>query len=252
MNPNRVIQLAMKTGSLLLESGAETYRVEDTVVRICNTYGMSDTSCFCTQTGIMLSSVYDGNSFAQVARIQSRSTNLDRIGNLNQLSRDAKVIALDDYAKRLDEIVATKTYSLLMNIVFAGICTFGFTLINQGSIQDAIAGFTLGGIVRFCTLYLENKGLNSFFTTSGCAFIITMSAVILESMNLITNRNTVIVGAIMLLVPGLSITNALRDSIAGDLVSGTARAVEAFLIAVAVAVGSGIAMTIWLSLGGII
>lgn len=252
MNPNKVIQLSMKTGSLLLESGAETYRVEDTIVRICNTYGMSDTSCFCTQTGIMVSSICEGTTYAQVARIQSRSTNLDRIGKLNQLSRDANIITLETFETRLQGILETKTYSLWVNILFAAICTFGFTLINQGSIQDAIAGFTLGGLVRFCTLFLEKKGLNSFFTTSGCAFIITMSAVILENYNLITNRNTVIVGAIMLLVPGLSITNALRDSIAGDLVSGTARAVEALLIAVAVALGSGIAMTIWISLGGII
>lgn len=252
MNPNKVIQLAMKTGSLLLESGAETYRVEDTIVRICNTYGMVETNCFCTQTGIMLSSIYDGTTYSQVARIQNRSTNLDRIGNLNQLSRDAISIELTEFERRLNKIIATKTYSVLMNILFASICTFGFTLIFKGQLSDAVAGFLLGGLVRYLTLFLESKELNSFFNISVCAFFITISALVLENYNLIANRNTVIVGTIMLLVPGLAITNAIRDSIAGDLVSGTARAVEALLIAVAVALGSGIAMTIWLSLGGII
>ncbi|MFV0550795.1 MAG: threonine/serine exporter ThrE family protein [Anaerorhabdus sp.] len=252
MNPNKVIQLAMKTGSLLLESGAETYRVEDTIVRICSTYGMTDTSCFCTQTGIMMSSIFDGTTYSQVARIQSRSTNLDRIGNLNQLSRDACSIELPEYEKRLNDIISTKTYSVFMNILFASICTFGFTLLYRGKLGDAFVGLILGGIVRYCTLYLESKGLNSFFNTSGCAFLITLTALLLENYHLIASRNTVIIGTIMLLVPGLAITNAIRDSIAGDLVSGTARAVEALLIAVAVALGSGIALTIWLSLGGII
>ncbi|MEG2834573.1 threonine/serine exporter family protein [Anaerorhabdus sp.] len=252
MNPNKVIQLAIKAGSLLLESGAETYRVEDTIVRICNNYEMVDTNCFCTQTGIMLSSIYDGTTYSQVARISTRSTNLDRIGKINQLSRDARILNVEQFESQLNHIVETKTYSLLTNVLFAGICTFGFALLFRGTWIDALCAFILGAIVRYCTLLFEAKELNSFFTISMSAIFITLSALIFEQIHLIANRNTVIISTIMLLVPGLAITNAIRDSIAGDLVSGTARGVEALLIAIAVALGSGIAMTIWISLGGMI
>lgn len=252
MNPNKVIQLAIKAGSLLLESGAETYRVEDTIVRICDNYKMVDTNCFCTQTGIMLSSIYDGTTYSQVARINKRSTNLDRIGRINQLSRDAKILDIKDFEKQLNEIMQTKTYSLVTNVLFAGICTFGFALLFKGTLIDALCSFGLGALVRYLTLFFESKELNSFFNISMCAIFITFTALILEQVGIIENRNTLIISTIMLLVPGLAITNAIRDSIAGDLVSGTARGVEALLIAIAVALGSGIAMTIWISLGGLI
>ena len=62
--------------------------------------------------------------------------------------------------------------------------------------------------------------------------------------------DTVTISSIMLLVPGLLITNAIRDTIAGDLVSGISRALEAFFIAIAIAVGTGMAFKLWLSLGG--
>ena len=54
----------------------------------------------------------------------------------------------------------------------------------------------------------------------------------------------------MLLVPGLAITNAIRDTIAGDLVSGIARAVEAFLTAIGVAVGTGVILSFWINTFG--
>lgn len=252
MNPNKVVQLATKAGALLLESGAETYRVEDTIVRICTNFGMDETSSFCTQTGIMLSSIHEGFTYSQVARIKSRSTNLDRICSINQLSRDAQNLSIEAFEEKLSDISKLPTYELKTNIIFASLCAFGFVLLFGGIITEALVAGVLGGFVRFLTIKMEMKDVNSFFTICFSALFITMMALVLEFVHVISNRNVVVIGTIMLLVPGLAITNAIRDSIAGDLVSGTARAVEALLIAIAVALGSGLAMTIWITLGGII
>ena len=54
----------------------------------------------------------------------------------------------------------------------------------------------------------------------------------------------------MLLVPGLAITNAIRDTISGDLISGISRGLEAFLVAVAIAAGTGVILRLWIILGG--
>ena len=252
MNPNKVVQLATKAGAILLESGAETYRVEDTIVRICTNFGMKETSSFCTQTGIMLSSIYEGFTYSQVARIKSRSTNLDRICRINQLSRDAKDLSIESFEEKLNNLVELPTYDLKTNIFFASLCAFGFTLLFGGLFVEAIVAGALGGIVRFLTIKMEVKEVNSFFSICFSALFITMMALSFEYIHVITDKNVVIIGTIMLLVPGLAITNAIRDSIAGDLVSGTARAVEALLIAIAVALGSGLAMTIWITLGGVL
>ena len=62
--------------------------------------------------------------------------------------------------------------------------------------------------------------------------------------------DALIIGSLMLLVPGLAITNAIRDSLSGDLISGMTRGVEAVLIAIAVALGPGLVMSLWMMLGG--
>ncbi len=46
----------------------------------------------------------------------------------------------------------------------------------------------------------------------------------------------------MILVPGLALTNSLRDLFAGHLISGIGRGVEAVLTAVAI--GGGVALVI--------
>ncbi len=75
-----------------------------------------------------------------------------------------------------------------------------------------------------------------------------LSAMILTHLGLAEHLDIVIISSIMLLVPGLAITNAIRDTVSGDLLSGISRTVEAFLVAVAIAIGSG---TIFMLLGGL-
>lgn len=250
--PDKVIYLATKTGSCLLESGAETYRVEDTICRILASFDMVNNNCFSTPTGIMSSCVYEDKTYSQVARIKTRNTNLDRIDKLNQLSRDASTLTIREYEKRLDQIIQEKPYSDLETIIFAGFTSFGFTLVFKGIIFDALIAFVLGCLVRYFTIVFEKKLINSFFIIVWCSFVVSLITVILGYLKLVQNVDIVIIGTIMLLVPGLAITNAIRDFLAGDLVSGVARAFEATLVAIAVAVGSGIAMTLLLALGGLL
>ena len=82
--------------------------------------------------------------------------------------------------------------------------------------------------------------------------IIALLALIFEAILLCVSKDAVIIGSLMLLVPGLSITNAIRDSISGDLLSGVTRGIEACLIAVALALGAGITITFWMNVGGLL
>lgn len=62
----------------------------------------------------------------------------------------------------------------------------------------------------------------------------------------------VIVGSIMPLLPGVALTNGIRDFISGDLISGVSRVSEALLTAIAIAVGIGSALKLLIMLGGVI
>ncbi len=252
MNPNKVIQLATKTGVLLLESGAETYRVEDTIVRLCQSFGMENANSFCTQTGLMVSAMYQDEGFSQVARIQKRETNLDRLCKLNEASRQAATWTMEEFEDRLQEISKEKAYDIKTNIVFGSLCTAGFTMMFRGNWLDILISFLLGGIVRYLVIKLEGKDVNAFFIMTASTFFITLTALLIASSFKMLDYNLVIAGTIMLLVPGLAMTNAIRDSIAGDLISGSILAIEAFLIALAIALGSGLGMSLWIFLGGVL
>ncbi|MCF0114413.1 MAG: threonine/serine exporter family protein [Erysipelotrichaceae bacterium] len=246
---DRILETATNAGVQLLESGAETFRVEDTVCRICSTMHLEKPECFCMPTGLFTSVEYEGKVYTRVVRIKERKNDLEKIHLINDLSRHAGSLTIDEFEQRLNLIIQPNPYNVYIDILFASLGAFGFTFVFGGTIKDACFSFIIGSMIRSLMILLNKSKINSFFINTFCSLILTSSALILHKLNLTNNYEMVIIGTIMLLVPGLAITNAVRDSLAGDLVSGLARATEAILIAVSVALGSGIAIIL---LGGLL
>ena len=245
MDTNKIIHLAANAGKLMLENGGETYRVEETIDRICRAYGLHEAESFVTTTGIMLS-VTDqyGQTTSIVRRIKIRKVDLEKVSRLNDLSRNIKSRGLtaddiNDELLRIDEI---KKYSTNTIVIFSSLGAAFFTLLFGGNIFDFIISFFVGGIIKWCSISLANINVNDFFINTLGGAMAAILAIMAVHFKLGFHVDKIIIGSIMLLVPGLAITNAIRDTIAGDLLAGISRAVEAFLIAIAIAVGSGIVL----------
>ena len=179
---------------------------------------------------------------------------MQRIHKVNDLARNIvkNKLTVEELNDNLKEIEEERRYSNTITIFFSPVGAFGFVFLFGGSLRDAIAAFLIGIVVKYFSIKGENIGLNSFFNTSICAGILAFLAIISIKIGLAFDMDKVIIGSIMLLVPGLAITNAIRDTVAGDLVSGLARGAEAFLTAIAVAVGTGVVLSFWIgSFGGI-
>ena len=131
-NPDKILTLATRTGKALLESGAETYRVEDTICRICRSLHMEEAESICLPTGIYVTAMMNGKSYTKIARIPERSTNLHKVDRLNQLSRDASTLDEHEFEKKLDEIINETPYSNITDLLFAGLSAFGFVLVFGG------------------------------------------------------------------------------------------------------------------------
>lgn len=252
MDVNEILKVASYAGKIMLESGAEAYRVEETMNRICTSLGIESASSYATPTVIISSVSHNGIIKSLVERISNRSVDLQKIHKVNDLARNISKenITLEELKKRLKEIEDEKRYSNKTTILFSAIGAFGFVFLFGGSLRDAIAAFFIGLAVKYVSIKCENIGLNSFFITSISAGILGLLAIISIKINLANDIDKVIIGSIMLLVPGLAITNAIRDTVAGDLVSGLARGAEAFLTAIAVAVGTGVVLSFWISVFG--
>ena len=254
MEINNILQVAAYAGKIMLESGAEAYRVEETMNRICNSLGIEVADSYATPTVIIASASHQGEIKSLVVRISSRSVDLQRIHKVNDLARNIvkNKLTVEELNDNLKEIEEERRYSNTITIFFSAVGAFGFVFWFGGSLRDAIAAFLIGIVVKYFSIKGENIGLNSFFNTSICAGILAFLAIISIKIGLAFDMDKVIIGSIMLLVPGLAITNAIRDTVAGDLVSGLARGAEAFLTAIAVAVGTGVVLSFWIgSFGGI-
>lgn len=253
MNTNKIIHAAATAGRIILENGGETYRVEETFRRICSAYSLKKSDCYVTLTGIMLSAEdEDGTNISLVKRIHNRTVNLEKISLVNNLSRqiESKKLTIDEVTIELEKIENTNKYNNKTLILFAAIGSSFFSQLFGGNCHDFLASFFIGGIIQSIYLVLSRINVNNFFINAVGGAIASLLAVLSVKCGIGTNVDKIIIGSIMLLVPGLAITNAIRDFIAGDLISGLARGIEAFLVAIAIAVGSGMVLKIFISYYG--
>lgn len=234
--------IAAETGRRILEAGGETYRAEDLIVRLCHVWGYTDAEAFATPTGLMASFVdRDQRSRAVVRRITRRVVDLHRISRIDTLVRIAEEQRLgsQDVQNRLLEIDNEKTYSTAIILLAAALSSAFFTLLFQGSWQDAIGAFIVGlGIKTFAYL-LQRWNFPDFITTIIGGAIAALLSIMTYGLGITEHLDKTIIGSIMLLVPGLATVNAIRDTIAGDLVAGIARLTDAVITAAALAIGAG-------------
>lgn len=246
MDCNKLAKTATKAGMILLESGAETYRVEDTMRRICLAYGADVVDAYATPTMILISFSLHEELCHNIKRTNIKNVDLSKIDKVNDLSRriTSHSMPLEELYIRLDEIDHEATYPDWLMILAAMICTFGFAFFFKGSFKDAICSALMGALLKTLMIQMDKIDFNSFFKyLAGSAFT-TWLLFFCHRWGWSDSLDTTIIASIMLLVPGLSFTNAIRDSVSGDLVSGLARTIEAIFIAIAIALGSGLVFMI--------
>ncbi|WP_075877529.1 threonine/serine exporter family protein [Merdibacter massiliensis] len=252
MTPEQLLKLSSKAGKILLESGAEIQRTEDTICRLCEAFGVDEASAFVIPTGMFLSFSYQGNTYSKIMRIRSSSLNLEKINLVNELSRrcERNVPFIEEALDELDRIEHAQEYSWRILRIAGGMIAAFFTIYFGGGPMDACFAFFIGCLTQYCVQVFEYHQINFIVKITCTSVVLTFVALILQTFGLIHNLDSAIIGSLMLLVPGLAITNAVRDSIGGDLLAGIIRAIEACLIAIAIALGAGITMSIWLPLFG--
>lgn len=249
MDCNQLARAATKAGVILLESGAETYRVEDTMTRICKAYGANIVDAYATPTLLIISFSIHGELYHNIKRTQIKNIDLSKIDKVNDLSRSIlpNSMPLEEFFIRLEKIDDEKRYPEWAMILAASVCTFGFGFFFRGTLLDAVCSGIIGAILKYFMIQLDKVEFNPFFKYMAGGALSTIIAFACAYMNLCNSMDTVIISVIMLLVPGLAMTNAIRDTVSGDLMSGLARTAEAILIAVAIALGSGL---VFILLGG--
>lgn len=233
--------LAIMAGEVMLKNGAETSRVEETMEHIAKAGGACAVESFVIPTGVFLTvTSRAGRSITIMRRVKERTINLDRIARVNELSRriaEGRV----DYRNAfgiLERIAKERTgFSLVPSMVASGLVGGCFAVLQEGAAGEVAAAFLSAASVRYIAHVISRMhGVRFTFEFLG-ALTAALVGSVLHQLWPLMSRDVIIIGGLMPLVPGVAITNAIRDVIAGDLLSGISRGLEAVLTAVAVALG---------------
>lgn len=236
-----LLNLVTELGVELLENGAETYRVEDTMRRIVWAYGIQDTDAFVVPTCVITSITPDeGPSISKTRRIRSRRTDLNRVDRINALCRAVcqNPIPPERVYEQLREIQAEKRYSSAVRVFGAALLGFSCTLFFGGALADAFFGMIIAASTQLTANFLEKLHSNGIFVNIIGGGLIMLLALIFSGLFRV-HLDKMAIGALMVLVPGVALTNSMRDLIAGDYMAGQTRLVEALLTATAIALGAG-------------
>ncbi|ADL03426.1 threonine/serine exporter family protein [Lacrimispora saccharolytica] len=257
MNDKLLVETAVLAGEIMLVSGAEIYRVENTIDHILRKAGRDTAEAIVFSTGIFASLNDPSIEAITVARrVTGRSTNLNRVYLVNDVSRSLceDRITVEEAYGRLKEIRNAVQYGKRRkDIGIIGVAVF-FTLLLGGKWRDCLAAAVTGISLAAAMEVSIRIRLNDFCANGVCAFLIAVSTLFMERWFMPGIKSDIImIGAIMPLLPGVIFTTAIRDTLNGDYASGTARIMEAVVIALAVAagVGAGMGLFQWITGGGL-
>ena len=236
--------LAATMGYHLAMSGAETFRVEDTIHRILRAYGV-ECEVFAIPNCVSVSlEAANGKPLMIMRRIGFHGNDLEKLEKLNELSRHIceEQPEVDEAMAWLHQtLAACRTYRTGVFYLGNVLVGLGFSLVFGGTLRDCLWAGVMGLIIGLVTRFMDRQEANPFFSTIAASFLMALPAYVAAGLGWLDCVAVVIIGALMLLVPGLLITNSMRDIIYGDTSSGVSRIVQVLLSAFAIALGTAAA-----------
>ena len=244
-----LLNLAVEMGYLLMSSGAEIYRVEESVARLLRAWELDTAEVFAIPSCLIVSAVLpDGHSVTRMRRIPAHGTDVELLERCNALCRQlcAEPPSVEEARRRVSSLTEKlpRYHSEQVLLGYAVVPAF-FAPLFGGDWEDALCAM-LGGLMIGILLLYGRKftGSNSFFRTAVCAASSSLSSLLLVRLGMGHHVDAVTISILMLLVPGMALTNAMREIMAGDTISGLTRFADVLLMAGAIALGAAAGLAI--------
>ncbi len=247
MDYDRLLNFAVDLGRCLMSSGAEIYRVEESMGRLLAAYDLTGAEVFAIPNCIIVSATTpDGHSVTRMRRVGPHGTDMELLERCNQLCRSlcAETRPLDEARAMLDEVVGREPrFSTAQTLFGYGFAPAFFAPLFGGNALDAVCAFIVGLVVGLFQVYGQRVMLaNSFFHTAMSSAAASLTALVFTRIGLGSNVDTITISALMMLVPGVALTNAMREIMAGDTISSLSHMADALLSALAIALGAAVGL----------
>lgn len=244
-----VLQGILDVGEEMMVAGAEIYRVEDSIERMCNAYGANPgrSNVFIITSNIQVTiEAPDGSIITQIRRILRSDVNFDRLARLNDLCRRicATTPDVDELQAELNKIMSKADQRWPVKFLGGILAASFFAIFFGGSVMDAVAT----GIIAVPIVLLQNKSRlkndNKIVFTFYLSVIAGVLSHLMAMLGIGDSCDHIMIGCIMLLIPGIALTNSARDILMGDTASGLLRFADSLINAVVIACGFALSMVL--------
>jgi len=241
---SEILRYALDIGEMTHISGGEVSRVEDMISRICYAYGAKRVDVL-TITSITVVTVIspEGEPITQIRRVKNQTRDMTRLDALNKLSREvcANLPEPDEIHEKLKEIKKMRSLPWYLGALAAVIVASFFTPFFGGSFRDLVATIPVALAIFGLETLTKKTNINRIVNYLLISFVAGAISVFMVRVGLGQNVNAIMIGAIMLVIPGVSMTGAFEDLLSGDTITGLLRLCESMLVAVSIAVGFALA-----------
>ncbi len=232
---NEVLDIVSEAGHILLQNGAEIYRVEETMTRIAQHFGVPSSHFFVLSNGIFTTAssrkAERPRSYANVEFIPIKQIQFDKVAAVSQLSYDicAGRCTLEQARERLDAIKALPPKPAWEQILAAGVGAGGFCAVFGGGWMDCAAAAVVGVLLYGFILLFNGQHLSKILRGICDATIATLLSVCFWKIGFGQSLSNIIIGVMMLLIPGVAFVNGVRDLADSDYIAGLTRMTDAML-----------------------
>lgn len=247
---DQILSSILDVGEMMLVSGAEVSRVEDTIHRMAAAYGCKRADVLTITSSIVVTVLAPGGEIiTQTRRISGYVTDMLRIDRCNALSRRVcrEPLSLEQLQAAVEEIRQKGRYRNWIQCVAYILVASSFAVFFGGNWRDALAAGLCSVPLFFLVQTFRRLNLQRMVVSLLTSAAAGLGAVILTRLGIGVNTGMISIGNVMLLIPGVSFTASLRDMIGGDTISGLLGLCEALLQALAIA--AGLTAAIWITGG---
>lgn len=272
----RALELVTRIGEVLLKNGGEIFRVQQTMQLVAKAYGIPGFQVYVLANGLFVSMQEEGRTItrpvesgdaagrehlfgqehlasqahlaSQVRYVPLSSVHLGRVAAVNNLSREivAQKYTVEEASRKIEQIDKLPFTSNAVQTLMSGLGAGAFCILFGGSLLDSAAAFLSGLVLWIFVLFLTARGANKIMVNILASALVTAMGVL--SFHLFSfgdSMDMIVIGSIVPLLPGVPLTNSIRDYLNGDYLSGTIRMIDAVLVACCIALGVGIVLRVF-------
>lgn len=241
---NKILCVALDVGEGMLKTGGEIHRVEDTVERICKAYDAEHVEIFAIPTLILAAiRLKNGEYSSQMRRIDSTENDLHKLERYNAVSRRIcqETPPLCEVDRMIRETKRARVYPSWLRVLAAAFASGAFAVFFGGDLWDGAVSALIGAVM-FTIDLISFHQINRLAKTVLQAFIGGFLACLAIKVGIGHDMSAIMVGTIMVLIPGVAFGSAFRDLLCGDTLAGSLKTVQCLLSALMIAAGYLIAM----------